>query len=84
MNIVDQSPAASGAGDPVPRVPPAREPFIVTCPACGGDRRVLRDDSQVPLSCRLCWERGVVAAIVANKYLRGEQSTRGGALGGAH
>ena len=48
----------------------AHKPFIVSCPACEGSGRVLRDGSQVRLACRLCWERGVVARIVAEQYLR--------------
>lgn len=51
-----------------PRTSP-HAPFIVTCPACGGSGLVLRDDSQVHLGCKLCWRRGVVARIVAEKYL---------------
>jgi hypothetical protein len=47
----------------------AHRPFIVTCPACGGDGRLQRDGSQAFLSCRLCWEHGVVARIVAERYL---------------
>lgn len=49
---------------------PSHEPFIVICPGCGGSGRVLRDGSQVRLACRLCWERGVVARILADRYLR--------------
>jgi hypothetical protein len=61
MDIIDQSPEQSAL---------MHQPFIVTCPACRGHRRVLRDGSQARLSCRLCWERGVVSRIVANKYTR--------------
>ncbi len=56
---------------------PAHERFIVTCPGCDGSGRVLRDGSQVRLSCRLCWERGVVARIVADRYLRDAHSAAG-------
>lgn len=49
---------------------PARLSVIVPCPACAGSGRVLRDGSQVLLGCRLCWERGLVARIAAEQYLR--------------
>ena len=79
MDITDQS--LDHKNDAAPQATPIHEPFIVTCPACGGSRRVTRDGSQVPLSCRLCWERGVVASIVANKYLMSAQSTHSGTDG---
>jgi hypothetical protein len=63
---------ADEIADEAPRQKPARKPFIVLCPACDGIGHVLRDGSQVQLTCRLCWERGVVARIVADRYLRGE------------
>lgn len=49
--------------------------FIVTCPACRGSGRVVRQGSQVPVGCRLCWEHGRVARIVAERYER-QQRTR--------
>jgi hypothetical protein len=55
---------------------PARKPFIVPCPACDGSGRVLRDESQVLLACRLCWERGVVARIVARQYQRDKPASQ--------
>ena len=47
-----------------------REKYIVSCPACGGDGRVVPPGSLAQVSCRLCWERGRVSRIVADKYLR--------------
>lgn len=44
--------------------------FIVSCPACQGSGRVVRSGSQVPVGCRLCWERGRVARIVAERFER--------------
>jgi hypothetical protein len=44
--------------------------FIVSCPACRGSGRVVRQGSQVPVGCRLCWERGRVARIVAERFER--------------
>jgi hypothetical protein len=44
--------------------------FIVSCPACQGSGRVVGSGSQVPVSCRLCWERGRVARIVAERFER--------------
>ncbi|WP_194896246.1 hypothetical protein [Catenulispora pinisilvae] len=49
------------------------KPLIVTCPACAGTGRVLGDDSQVRVACRLCWEHGVVARIAAEQYLRAKE-----------
>lgn len=48
-----------------------RRKYIVSCPACDGTGRVLRDGSRVATGCRLCWERGVVAQIVADSYTPG-------------
>jgi hypothetical protein len=48
-----------------------RRKYIVSCPACDGTGRVLRDGSGVLTGCRLCWEHGVVAQIVANNYSPG-------------
>lgn len=89
METIDRSPdeedairADTVAGDPVPHgAPPTHRPFIVACPACKGKGRLLRDGSQVHLSCRLCWERGVVARIVADKYLRNAHSAADGTRG---
>ena len=55
--------------DEVPRQEATHKPFIVPCPACAGTGRVLGDGSQVRVACRLCWERCVVARIVADQYL---------------
>lgn len=74
----------SAISDAVPYVTPADKRFIVTCPGCGGSGRVLRDGSQVRLSCRLCWERGVVARIVADRYLRDARSAPGAYRAGMH
>ena len=52
-----------------------RKSFIVQCPACDGSGRVLRDGSQVLVGCRLCWEHGVVARIVAEQYQRRSSQT---------
>ena len=46
-----------------------RDRYIVECPACAGTGRVVRPDSQVPVGCRLCWERGRVARIAAARFL---------------
>ena len=48
------------------------EKYIVSCPACGGDGRVIPPGSLAQVSCRLCWERGRVSRIAANKYLRSQ------------
>jgi hypothetical protein len=48
-----------------------RRKYIVSCPACDGTGRVLRDGSRVATGCRLCWEHGVVAQIVADSYSPG-------------
>ena len=61
--------------DETPRNEAAHKPFIVPCPACDGTGRVLRDGSQVRLACRLCWERGVVARIVAEQHLQSKRPT---------
>lgn len=79
-----QAHPSTTVNDAVPPGTPTHEPFIVTCPGCHGSGRVLRDGSQVRLSCRLCWERGVVARIVADKYLRLTRPTSGGAAGSKH
>lgn len=65
-------PAPPATLEEAPRRPP-HEPFIVTCPSCGGSGLVHRDGSQVHLVCRLCWHHGVVARIVADKYARTAQ-----------
>ena len=61
-------------GSPWPAGPERRRGrdgrFIVTCPACRGSGRVVRQGSQVPVGCRLCWEHGRVARIVAERYER--------------
>jgi Ribonuclease G/E len=44
--------------------------YIVSCPACEGTGRIRHVDSVVPSGCRLCWERGVCARIVADRYRR--------------
>jgi hypothetical protein len=72
---------ATVVNDPVPHAAPTHRPYIVACPACKGKGRLLRDGSQVHLSCRLCWERGVVARIVADKYLRARHSPADGGRG---
>jgi len=79
-----QAHSSTAVSDAVPHAAQTHEPFIVTCPGCGGSGRVLRDGSQVRLSCRLCWERGVVARIVADKYLRNAHSSSSGTSAGKH
>lgn len=70
---------ATVVSEPTTPAAPTHRPYIVPCPACNGKGRLRRDGSQVHLSCRLCWERGVVARIVADKYLRARHSpTEGG------
>lgn len=59
----------STVADEAPFREPERKRFIVPCPACRGTGRVARDGSQVQLACRLCWERGVVAQIIAKLYM---------------
>ncbi|HEY3868119.1 MAG TPA: hypothetical protein VGM10_07200 [Actinocrinis sp.] len=56
--------------DKVPRRDPARKKYIVRCPACDGTGHVVREGSQVSVGCRLCWERGLVARIVAEIFER--------------
>lgn len=60
-----------GAADSTVRRPHDR--FIVECPACAGVGRVVRQGSQVPVSCRLCWERGRVSRIAARAFLEENQ-----------
>ena len=49
--------------------PPRRGRFIVDCPACQGTGRVNRPGSTILHGCRLCWERGVVSTIIAERWL---------------
>ena len=42
--------------------------FIVDCPACLGTRKVPRQNSTILHGCMLCWERGVVSTIVADRW----------------
>jgi hypothetical protein len=49
--------------------PPRRGRYIVECPACEGTGREARPGSTVLHGCRLCWERGVVARIVAERWI---------------
>lgn len=53
--------------------------FIVDCPACQGAGKVPKPGSIVLHGCLLCWERGVVSTIVAERWLK-----RGGQDGSAH
>jgi hypothetical protein len=48
---------------------PSRGRYIVDCPACRGAGRVPRPESTVLHGCRLCWERGVVSTIVADRWI---------------
>lgn len=59
-------------GSEVP-VPPKK--FIVSCPACEGSGHVVPYGSRARVGCRLCWERGRVARIVAESWFR-EQEKR--------
>jgi hypothetical protein len=68
--------AKSDEFDEVPGGGPA-ERYIVLCPACGGDGRVIPPGSLAQVSCRLCWERGRVSRIVADKYLRSHDKRAG-------
>ena len=54
--------------------------YIVDCPACEGTGRVSRPGSVVLHGCRLCWERGVVSTIVAERW-RNRPPEQGGAAG---
>lgn len=42
--------------------------FPVDCPACQGLGKVPRHGSAELYGCQLCWERGVVSAIVADRW----------------
>lgn len=42
--------------------------YIVECPACLGTRKVPRPDSTILHGCMLCWERGVVSTIIAERW----------------
>ena len=61
-----RGPGQGPAGSPGP----ARRKYIVPCPACGGTGRIVPHGSQARVSCRLCWERGRVSWIVAERYAR--------------
>jgi hypothetical protein len=58
------------SGEVVDDVDAPSERYIVACPACGGDGRVVPPGSLAQVGCRLCWERGRVSRIVADKYRR--------------
>lgn len=51
-----------------------RRKYIVPCPACGGSGRIVPRGSLARVSCRLCWERGRVSWIVADRYARHNDS----------
>ena len=53
--------------------------YIVDCPACEGTGKVPKPGSIVLHGCLLCWERGVVSPIVADRWFK-----RGGRDGGTH
>jgi hypothetical protein len=44
--------------------------LIVACPACGGRGWVKAPGSRARMGCRLCWERGRVSRIVADRFLQ--------------
>jgi hypothetical protein len=70
MHVENDGTVHGGSGSGSGSVPKPRSGrYIVTCPACEGVGRVVRDGSQLALGCRLCWEHGVVARIVAAFYL---------------
>ena len=45
-----------------------RRGLVVTCPACLGKGKVPRENSRILHGCMLCWERGVVSTIVADRW----------------
>ena len=47
--------------------------FIVECPACLGSRKVPRQNSTILHGCMLCWERGVVSTIVADRWRKRDE-----------
>jgi hypothetical protein len=47
--------------------------FIEDCPACLGTGKVPRPNSIVLHGCMLCWERGVVSTIVAERWRKRDQ-----------
>ena len=51
--------------------------YIVECPACLGTRKVPRLNSTILHGCMLCWERGVVSPIVADRWLSREEPSDG-------
>jgi len=54
------------------QVPPKKK-FIVSCPACEGSGHVVPFGSRARVGCRLCWERGRVARIVAESWFREQE-----------
>lgn len=69
--------------DKAPRQDAPRKKFIVCCPACDGTGRVVREDSQVSVGCRLCWERGRVSRIIAEHFERDRSPFASGASDGS-
>jgi hypothetical protein len=64
--------AAGRGASPGPASGPgsARRKYIVPCPACDGTGRIIPRGSLARVSCRLCWERGRVSWLVAERYTR--------------
>jgi hypothetical protein len=62
--------AGPGGSGPAPGSGPGRRKYIVQCPACGGTGRIVPRGSLARVSCRLCWERGRVSWLVAERYAR--------------
>ena len=54
-----------------------RRRFIVDCPACLGTGKVPRPNSTILHGCMLCWERGVVSTIVADRWREREEPSDG-------
>jgi Ribonuclease G/E len=48
----------------------ARRRYMEECPACFGTGKVPRLNSTILHGCMLCWERGVVSTIVADRWRR--------------
>jgi hypothetical protein len=51
--------------------------FIEDCPACLGTGKAPRPDSIVLHGCMLCWERGVVSIIVAERWRKRDDPSDG-------
>ena len=54
-----------------------RRRYIVNCPACLGKGKVPRENSTILHGCMLCWERGVVSTIIADRWRNREEPADG-------